>query len=160
MTGDELRHHIGYNLWATRRTLDAVRKVPPAEVDRIRLTLGHIYDADRIWFARLSGAAPVRFSDPPPSMEDIERDWPALMERWEGWGRSLTDADGDRAVAYANTKGEPFKDRLADIVLHVVNHGSYHRGQVAAMLRHLGFKPSGTDITLFLRSRAGGHHVG
>jgi len=57
-------------------------------------------------------------------------------------------------VAYKNIKGEPFQSPVWQIVLHIVNHASYHRGQITTMLRQLGHTPVPTDLIAFYRREA------
>ena len=77
-------------------------------------------------------------------------EWPRLQAKWEAWADAATDADLARQV--------PFKSRFVgnaglpawQIVMHVVNHGRLHRGQIVGMLRQLGVKPPATDIVFLL----------
>ena len=82
----------------------------------------------------------------------------ALRARWrqlEGdqreFVRRLTEADLDRVVSYQTLKGDPFSDPLAKLIRHVVNHATYHRGQVVTMLRQLGIEPPHTDLIIYYR---------
>ena len=79
-------------------------------------------------------------------------DWPLLLDRYVTWAEALDPAAWDRVVAYHNTKGEPFQTPVWQIVLHVVNHASYHRGQITTLLRQLGHTPAGTDLVAYYRS--------
>jgi uncharacterized damage-inducible protein DinB len=65
----------------------------------------------------------------------------------------LADSDMQRVVEYRQLSGEAHADRLADLVRHVVNHSTYHRGQVATQLRQVGVSPPGTDLITYVRSR-------
>ena len=66
----------------------------------------------------------------------------------------LSEADWSREASYKTLAGKPFNTPLWQIVLHVVNHGSYHRGQVTNMLRQLGVKPVNLDLVRFYRENA------
>ena len=84
-----------------------------------------------------------------PSLDFVVDEWPRLQTKWEAWADAATDADIARHV--------PFKSRFVgdaglpawQIVMHVVNHGTLHRGQIVGMLRQLGAKPPATDIVFY-----------
>jgi uncharacterized damage-inducible protein DinB len=63
----------------------------------------------------------------------------------------LSDADLDRVVSFRNLAGEPYADPLDGLIRHVVNHSTYHRGQVSTLLRQLGLTPPNTDLITYLR---------
>ena len=70
------------------------------------------------------------------------------------WAEGLADKDWLREVSYRTMAGTPYVTPLWQIVLHVVNHGSHHRGQITNMLRQLGIKPANLDLIGFYRSMA------
>jgi uncharacterized damage-inducible protein DinB len=84
-----------------------------------------------------------------PSLDFVVGEWPRLQAKWEAWADASTDADMARQVT--------FKSRFVgnaglpawQIVMHVVNHGTLHRGQIVGMLRQLGVKPPATDILFY-----------
>ena len=117
-------------------------------------TLVHIYQADAIWWDRLMGAPTANLDRyaPPPEFADFSKKWLAILDAYIVWGEKQTRAEWDRIAAYHNTKGEPFDSPVWQIVLHVVNHASYHRGQVTTMLRQLGRTPAGTDLIAYYRT--------
>ena len=159
MTVDELRQHLQYSGWASKRLLDAAAALDPEPLSRelgvshhsVLDTLSHIYLADRIWYTRVvEPDLPVR-ADPVP-LQTLRSDWPAIQQRWETWANSLTDSDLARVVSYRTFKGDPLETPVWQIVLHVVNHATLHRGQVMAMLRQLGVPPPPTDLIFFYRT--------
>jgi len=159
MTSQEARTHIRYTGWASRRLLDAVAELSEEQRqkglqvshDSIQGTLGHIHFADRIWYSRTV----ERITLPPMAemctWDALTGDWQTLQKQWEAWADSLTDADMERAVAYKSMDGTPASLPLSQILMHIVNHGTLHRGQVMAMLRQVGVKPPGTDFISYLR---------
>ena len=114
-------------------------------------TLAHVYAADRVWLGRIRGKPPARFLDPDVDvkLEVLQRDWPALLAQWQAWVDGLQDASA--TVAYQDLKGNPFTTPLWQVVLHVVNHGTHHRGQVSAMIRAMGHTPPPLDLIRFYR---------
>ena len=106
-------------------------------------TLVHVYAADRIWLGRIDGSPPARFIDPEQDMHlaVLRSEWPALSERWKQWAVLLTEDSIQREISYKSTKGDAFVTPIWQSVLHVVNHGTHHRGQVSGFLRAMGHKP-------------------
>lgn len=150
MTPADLQLHIRYSNWASRLLVDAVRALPPGELEKptgishhsILGTMTHLHFADWIWYTRV--AEPIE--KPAETLEGLEREWPDLQQRWEGWCDGLSDADLARTIAYRSIRGYDGVASVEQIVLHLVNHGTLHRGQVMGMIRQLGIVPPGTDL--------------
>jgi uncharacterized damage-inducible protein DinB len=160
MTAQEARLHIRYSGWASRKLVEAAANLTPEERTRpmnvshesLQRTLGHVYHADLIWYIRtVDSSLPAPDWDEPPSMESLNSDWKALQQKWESWADSLADSDLERVAHYKLMNGNPGDSLVWQIVNHVVNHGTLHRGQVVAMLRQLGAKPPATDIIYYYR---------
>jgi|SRR5579872_1240339 len=155
---------VRYSAWATRRVLEAVAVLTSDELHRnlgnsyggIHGTLAHIFQADSIWFDRLHGVptGPLSAYPAPPDLAVFSQDWLALHDRWIAWAERLDAAAWDRPVPHRNTRGESDTQPAWRIALHVVNHASYHRGQITTMLRQLGKQPIGTDLMAYYRSIA------
>lgn len=160
MTADDLRLHLSYSGWASRRLLDAALAMSEEEQRRdfgvshksLLGTLEHTFFADRIWFARAVDPSVVRggFADFSPG-ETLATEWPKLQRRWEEWAAGLNDADLLRVIEYKDLKGNPYRTPLWQVGLHVVNHATLHRGQAMALLRQLGVAPPGTDLIFYYR---------
>jgi len=152
---------LRYSAWATRRVLDSVTTLSADDLSRglgnsyggVRGTLEHIYQADSIWFDRLMGAPTGDLTKYQPSANFSE--WAPLLDGYVKWAEALAPADWDRIVSYRNVKGEAFQTPVWQIVLHIVNHASYHRGQITTMLRQIGHTPTGTDLIAYYRSLGG-----
>jgi uncharacterized damage-inducible protein DinB len=150
MNASDLRLHIRYSNWASRLLMDAVRSLPPGELERatgishhsILGTMTHLHFADWIWYTRVAEPS----DKPAETLEALERDWPELQHRWEQFCDGLTDADLARTIAYRSIRGYDGMASVEQIVLHLVNHGTLHRGQVMGMIRQLGITPPGTDL--------------
>jgi uncharacterized damage-inducible protein DinB len=150
-----LRHHIAYTKWATDHLLRAVEQIPAGHLthdfqtsDRTIVgTLTHTFGADRIWLQRVRGESPTTFlTDEDRQISTLQRDWPAIYDGW----LSLLDEPG-RVIAYRDMSGNPHSSPLWQIVLHVVNHGTHHRGQVSGFLRTLGHTPPQLDLIRYYR---------
>ena len=150
MTAADLRRHIRYNNWASALLMDAVRGLPPGELERptgishhsILGTMTHLHFADWIWYTRVAEAS----EKPDETLAALEREWPDLQKRWERFCDNLSDTDLSRTIAYRSIRGYDGVASVEQIVLHLVNHGTLHRGQVMGMIRQLGIAPPGTDL--------------
>jgi uncharacterized damage-inducible protein DinB len=162
MTRDDLIQHLQYTAWASHKLLEASLALDPADQTRdlgashssIASTLAHIYLADGVWLSRLNGKSPTSMAEvaKDTSLPAMARDWPALLERFIEWVRGLDDEGVKRALEYRMMDGTRCRTPVWQILLHVVNHGTLHRGQAMAMFRQLGHKPPATDLIFYYRS--------
>jgi uncharacterized damage-inducible protein DinB len=155
-----LRMHLDYTTWASGRLLEAAGKLSPEELARdfgtadksVTGTLAHVYAADRIWMARIDGKPPAPFITPEDrDLAVLNRDWPALLEVWKQWAAGLSDETLATAAAYKDLKGNAYTTPYWQIILHVVNHGTHHRGQVSGFLRAMGHVPPPLDLMAYYR---------
>jgi uncharacterized damage-inducible protein DinB len=161
VNADTLRLHLDYSAWASRRLVDAAAGLTPEQLTRdfntadrnVLGTLVHVYAADRVWLGRIQGNPPARFIDPDTDMQlpILQNDWPALSERWRQWASALDQNSIETRIPYKDLKGNPYETPLWQIVLHVVNHGTHHRGQVSGFLRTMGQQPPPLDLIAYYR---------
>ena len=152
---------IAYHRWATERTLESCATLSLEEYLRdlggsfpsVRDTLAHGYMADNAWLHRVRGQAYARPTPEqlPSDLEPLVAQWRVALRDWEALIATRRSSD---AIAYRTFDGQSFSSPFSEIVGHVVNHGSYHRGQVALMLRQLGHGAVSTDLIAFTRSPA------
>lgn len=161
---ETIRELFGYNRWANARSLEAASKVSPADFTKevggsfasLRGTLAHMYGAEWIWLERWRGTSPASlpFSLDFPDVETIRTRW-REVEREQREFLDFLDADRlAQVISYVNLKGESFAYPLGRMLQHVVNHSTYHRGQIATLLRQLGATPLSTDLLLYDDERA------
>ena len=155
-----LRTHLDYTNWASARLLEAAAKLTPEELTRdfgtadknVVGSLAHIYAADRIWMHRIEGRPPVKFiTDEDRDLALLNREWPALLDAWKQWAAGLNDRTLGESASYKDLKGNPYTTPYWQIILHVVNHGTHHRGQVSGFLRALGHVPPPLDLMAYYR---------
>jgi uncharacterized damage-inducible protein DinB len=161
MDTQALVHQLRYSAWASERVIESAVALPHEELHRdlgnsfgsVYSTLVHIFQADAIWWDRLMGA-PRSDVEPyaPPELVELSKKWLNLLHTYTRWAEKLTLSEWDRVVAYHSFAGKPYDTLVWQIVLHVVNHASYHRGQITTMLRQLGRTPVGTDLITYYRS--------
>jgi uncharacterized damage-inducible protein DinB len=115
-------------------------------------TLVHVFAADRLRLARFQRETNPPYSSPADyHLSVLQNDWPLLYDRWRTWLGGVSDESAAADFAYHDMKGHPWRQPLWQLVLHVVNHGTHHRGQVAGFLRALGRVPPPLDITVYYR---------
>jgi uncharacterized damage-inducible protein DinB len=156
----DLLELLEYHHWATSLTVGAVRALTPEQFTRdlgssfpsVRDTLVHVFSADRTWLGRLEGQSPPRANASDyADLASLLEVWEPVLQRWPVLVASL--GDPGRLIEYRSFAGDPFSNTLGQIVRHVVNHGTYHRGQVATMLRQSGAQAVSSDLISFYRER-------
>lgn len=160
ISADTLRTHLAYTTWATHRLLESAAQLTPEELARdfatsdksVVGTLAHTFAADRIWISRVKGRPPARFITPEDrDLAVLQRDWPAVLAEWKEFAAGLTDDSAPTIISYQDTKGNSYSSPLWQIVLHVVNHATHHRGQVSGFLRAMGKIPPPLDLIAYYR---------
>ncbi|HET8775410.1 MAG TPA: DinB family protein [Thermoanaerobaculia bacterium] len=164
MTVNYFRRMFSYTEWANAAFLECIRGLTeeqytreiPSSFPTIRDTLAHMIFAEWLWLRRWKGEFPT--TRPEWAKETALEALAARLreiesERAELLG-SLSDADVQREFAYRNMAGNPYSAVLGEQMAHVVNHGTYHRGQLATMIRQAGGTPPSTDlVNLYAASR-------
>jgi uncharacterized damage-inducible protein DinB len=166
MTPDEARLLLEYHVWARERALAAVAMLTPEQFVRdlgssfgsVRDTLAHLCGADEVWFARWNGSSPTGLPPPDrfPDVAALRAAWAALDPQLRAFVAAL-DAEGlARKLTYRAFNGQQATLAYWQMLQHLVNHGSYHRGQITTLLRQLGAPaPQGMDLVAFYRERSG-----
>lgn len=162
MNMQDIRALLDYHYWARDVILEAVGRLDSEQFTRpiessfasVRDTLVHLYGAESVWYQRWMGEAGPTMARPDgfPDLESLRRAW----SRLEGDVRALVERLGEEGLArrftYKAMTGESASAVLWQMIQHVVNHGSYHRGQVTTMLRQLGAEPPRSmDLIRFYR---------
>ena len=164
MRQTELQHLVDYHYWARDRMLDALAALPHDDYARplgnsfasIRDTAVHIYAAEWIWLERWHGVSPSAPLDVRqfPDLASLRAAWQALEGKTRAYVASLTDERATERVAYRNLAGVAAESSRWTMLQHVVNHATFHRGQVTTMLRQLGAKaPASQDLITYYREK-------
>jgi uncharacterized damage-inducible protein DinB len=164
MNVEDFRLLYDYNAWADHRTLDACAALSTEQFTRdmgssfrsVRDTLLHIMQVEWLWLERWHGRSPTSFvpNAEYSNVESIRARWLEIERDLLDYIASLTNEEVQRVVQHKTTAGVPQAAPLWQMLQHLVSHGTYHRGQVATMLRQLGAKPTAIDLILFYRERA------
>jgi uncharacterized damage-inducible protein DinB len=150
-----------FHHWATDKAFDAVAPVSAAELDRQwggsfgtgRGLLRHVLGAERIWCDRLTkGQSAKAIPDFPATYggREFRDEWQRVRAEQRTYLDALTPDAVAKDLTYTNIKGQTWTFPLADVLFHVVNHGTYHRGQITQLLRDLGRDAPSTDFTAYL----------
>ena len=164
MTPEEMRTLYDYNAWANHRSLEAASKLTNEQFTKplgssfgsVRDTLAHICGAEWIWLERFQGRSPSSLPDvlECADVASLRKKWTEQGARLLAFVAQLKQEDLNRVMEYKTLKFGIYKNPLWQSMQHVVNHGTYHRGQVTTLLRQLGAQPILTDLMHYYRERA------
>jgi len=158
MNRHEIEFLYGYNRWANAKIFEAVAAVTPEQLqkdlstsfDSLHGTLVHIVGAEWIWLERWHGISPPALPKDLPTLEALRAKLAEVETGQKAFLEGLTGYELEHKLTYTNFKGEIWSYPLGRILQHVVNHSTYHRGQVISQLRQLGAHGVGTDLLLYL----------
>lgn len=159
----DVQRLLKFNEWANDRVFDAVALLTPEQLTKdlgasfpsVALTAGHMVAGEWIWLQRWLGISNSKFPDWATSTDiaDLRRRLLEVQTERAAFIAGLTDADILVPRPYKLMSGLEDEQPLDVMVTHVVNHATYHRGQIAAFFRQLGLKPIGTDFITFAREK-------
>ena len=138
-----------YNAWANKRVISTLVRQQVHDAKILSL-LGHIVAAQFLWLHRIKGL-------PAPDVKlwgEYSLDQLVEMAERAGkqWLEFVESTDNfDRQMTYRNYVNEPYTNNVEMIMIHLVNHSTYHRAQIAMLLRQKGFEPINTDFVTYDR---------
>jgi uncharacterized damage-inducible protein DinB len=164
MTQTELLHLVDYHYWARDRMFEALEPLPHDDYVRplgnsfasIRDTAVHIYSAEWVWIERWHGVSPSTPLDVNdfPDLAALRKAWALLETKLRAYAAGLTGGRPDERITYRNLAGVEAESSRWTMLQHVVNHASFHRGQITTMLRQLGAKaPQSQDLITYYREK-------
>ena len=144
-----------YTDWANKRVIEALKKQSVDDA-KIFSLLGHVLAAQFIWLNRIKALSP------PPyklwadySLQELEAMAGEAGKQWLTYLRETQAENFDRELHYKNYSGDPFVNNVEMIMVHVANHGTYHRAQIAMLMRQKGLEPVNTDFITYDRVISG-----
>lgn len=162
MNLNDIQTLVAFDQWATDRILDIVATVPEEQYVKnmnsshggVRGTLVHYYGAEWIWLERWKGTSPTDLikEEDIPTFPQLREKWTALRQELNQFVNTLTDEQLQSPLTYKDLKGNQYTQPLWQQMQHLINHSTYHRGQVVTLLRQLGVKPVATDLIAFYRT--------
>lgn len=151
---------IDYHHWAADKLFEALGDVSAADLDKpwggsfktARALLRHVVGAEQLWLERFGGNSPKAMPEFPPTHAgaDYLAEWSRVKGREKEFMAGLTPQKLAGGLSYTNMKGENHTFAWSDILTHLVNHGTYHRGQLSHLLRDLGRPGISTDYVAWL----------
>ncbi len=160
-----VRTLFAYDRWANRRVLQACAGLTHEQLLRnmgssfpsVRDTLAHIFGAQWIWLERFHGRVPPGLPKPEqfPDLAAVTEQASQVQEQLDQYLQRLTPEELASAFEYSDLKGNRHRSYRWQVLQHLANHGTYHRGQITTLLRQLGAKPVSTDLIAFYRECAG-----
>lgn len=164
MTPEYLELLLDFHYWARDRMLDSVGALSLEQYERgmgnsfpsVRDTATHLFHAEWIWHARWIGESPSADNRPPvPDRDVLRRAWIDQEAKVRAFVASLGKDGIHRVYEYKTLAGVEMRSKFWEMLVHVVNHATYHRGQVVTMMRQLGATPpTSTDMIAYFRLRS------
>ncbi len=159
-----LKQYAAYNIWASQRIMDVILALledkqmteVPSSFNSLYKTVLHMLDAENIWWQRMK--MEERINVPSENFKGTIRELINALsqqsKQWEEWVNNTPESSLDHVFHYYNKKKEHFKMPLYQMLHHVFNHATYHRGQLINMLRQLGVeKVPQTDFSFWITSK-------
>jgi len=165
MTPEQIRALYDFNSWANHRVLGVCGSLTNEQFTRdlgssfpsVRDTLAHILGGEWIWLERWQGRSPAALPEAAqfPHLAGIRARWAEVERGLLQFVARVSPEDLECVMEYRNIRGNRFAYPLRSMLQHLVNHGTYHRGQVTTMLRQLGARPRPTDFLRYFDALAG-----
>ncbi len=154
-----------YNQWANARALEPAEALSHSQLMRpqghswgsVHALLVHMMAAEWIWMRRIRGHSPGALLDPDafPSVQAIRARWSAVSAETLAFLHQQTERSLQGEVEYANTRGQIFSLALWKILVHVANHATHHRGELAAMYALIDAPHPEEDWYLYFLEQSG-----
>jgi len=142
---DHFLRMFDYDYWANRQCLTALGGSGSTLPKVLRL-LTHSVAAQKLWLERLEQIPQTAAVWPNSTIEECSRSTDEMSSEWKRYIDKLSPSDFDKEIDYYNSKGERWSSRVEDILIHVLMHSAYHRGQAALEMRAAGLQPAYTDF--------------
>ena len=151
-----VRGLLAYTMWADRTVLQTLKQVGPDDLTRetggsfgsVLGTMAHILGSEQMWLSRLLGVPMQRVPgvEDFPTVEALAASYEDFWPQLEFFLASLGAEQLEPEFVWTDTHGETHEAPFRQVLLHLVNHATYHRGQVVNLLRQLGYEPPHTDL--------------
>lgn len=159
------QQYSAYNLWANKILLEKLAQVPKEIIHKemgssfgsIYKTLVHLMEVESIWLQRLQLQEHIQVpeKDPDENFEELSKKLSSFSKGWSDWVNETNEKNITHVFGYYNSKKEYFKQPVYEMLLHLFNHQTYHRGQIITMLRQNKIdKIPATDFIVFARSKS------
>lgn len=144
-------HLFKYNDWATREVANSMEGLEDRDPRLIEL-LSHIVAAQKLWLIRVLGREVHISPWEKYTIEECVTHSTTVTAEWINLLESLEENELDKRIEYINTKGDKFVNTIKDIIIHIINHSTYHRAQIAQKVKSLKETPAATDYIVYQRT--------
>ncbi|MBI5214151.1 MAG: DinB family protein [Ignavibacteriae bacterium] len=161
MVLQDIKQLFAYNTWANNKIFEAVTLIPAEQYLQdmksghggIHGTLTHIVAGQKMWLSRWVGKPDSKLlhGEDIASLAELQTLWHTVDAHLNALLEKMTDSHLHETQTVTSIKGEVFTHTFGQMMQHLVNHSSFHRGQVATMIRQLGIKPPATDLIAYYR---------
>jgi uncharacterized damage-inducible protein DinB len=159
-----MKQQAACNHWANQRMTETLMSLPdgvclqeiPSSFNSLQKTLLHIWDAESGWWQRLKLQERIELPGKTfnGTMEEAAAGLLNQSKLWEDWVNKASANALDHVIQFQTSKRELVKIKTCQLLLHVFNHSTYHRGQLVTMLHQLGYpKVPSTDFFLWLKMK-------
>ncbi len=147
---EHLIHLFKYNDWAAERTAKSIESTQRITPDAIRL-LSHIISSQYVWLSRITGEKNDLAIWDNFTIEECFKLSVEITSKWINLLEGKNNEFLEKRIKYKNSKGDDFENSLKDIITHVLNHSTYHRAQIAQIVRRADGQPAVTDYIVYQR---------
>jgi uncharacterized damage-inducible protein DinB len=155
---EHIRALVAYERWANERVLATAAGLSSEDVEyagaggvsSIRATLAHIVGAQGTWLTRWTEGRAGIVGDT-GTIGALRREFARSHDELEAFARGLQAVDCERVQVYTDSRGDEHRDTLGTQIVHAINHGTYHRGELSVLLAQVGASPGDLDYLIFSR---------
>lgn len=142
-----------YDFWANQKILTALTTSHNIS-ERMVEIFSHIIGARQLWYQRITGGDyGPQMVWPKISFEECKPILAKNQSLWLDYLAQLKINDLSKKISYATSKGESYETPIHDMLMQVIMHGAYHRGQIAILMRHANVQPPATDYIYYVRKK-------
>ena len=158
-----LQQYAAYNTWANKKILETAKLLSEEQINKeivssfpsVYKTVLHLMEVENVWWERLKLAEHTTLSGWfTGNFDELSKKLLELSQQWHDWIQNANEVNITHVFAYQNSKKEHFKQPVYEMLLHLFNHQTFHRGQLVTMFRQLGLdKIPPTDFIVFSRNK-------
>jgi len=143
---------LNYDKYANQLIVNLIKTKPLPQTVRL---MAHLLAAQLVWLSRCMGTASTNYTIwPDGDIDKFDDIAETNHQLWTIYLQTLNDVDFDAEITYKNSQGDEFNNTLADILTHVINHGTHHRAQIGQFLKaEANVELPNTDFIFYLRQQ-------
>lgn len=150
---------FNFHLWRQQRIIELLKTLDTEYFSKqlsgsfgsLFIVLKHLVWAEKVWLGRVNNNEVATMRD--QNVEGMLADWQGVTQKWISLIEKTDDTDFESSVRYFTSKGEEYHNSLFEIVIHLIDHSTYHIGQMMNAIRAFGMEPVSTNYIHYLRSK-------